>query len=132
MNQWLTLFRAAMVIGVLADWAVYLPGMFDPSGALVRLGFPPPGDDGRWVAFASWLAVLVSWFYLPGGLLPYRYPAGAWLAVLGRALVGTVVLAWTREYALLGWVQLGLFAVQLPLLVLARRARPRPEEGVGR
>jgi hypothetical protein len=127
------LFRYAVLAGVLIDWALYVPAVFDPVGALARLGMARPApDDLRWVAFASWLAVLVSWFYLPGGLLPYRYPAGAWLAVLGRALVGTVVLAWTREYALLGWVQLGLFAVQLPLLVLARRARPRPEEGVGR
>jgi hypothetical protein len=128
MNPYAAAFAVATVLGVLVDLAAYGPAVFDPSGALARFGLPAASpDDLRWVSFAAWLAVLVSWFYLPGGLAPYRFRAGAWLAVLGRGFAAGVVLGlWRNEYAALGWLQLGLFAVQLPLLVLTIRARPLP------
>src|SRR5262245_54688743 len=130
MNPFAVVFALAMVLGVLVDGATFGPAVFDPAGALARFGLPSGApDDLRWVSFASWLAVLVALFHLPGGLAVYRYPRAACVAVLGRGLCAFVVLvSWKNEYALLGWVQLAMFAVQLPLLVLAVRAWPVPEE----
>jgi hypothetical protein len=121
MTRFANLFRLAVGLGVLVDWALHVPAIFAPSGASAA------PDDLRWVAFASWLAVLVSWFYVPAAVAPYRYTFGAWVAVLGRAACAAVLLlVWRGELAVLGWVHLALFAVQLPLWLLALRERPRP------
>jgi len=121
-------FTAAVLAGVLIDLALHLPAVFQPAEALARLGQAPAASpDLRWVAFASWLAVLVAAFYLPGGLAPYRYRLGAWLAVWGRAACAAFFLLLYRDHTALGWLNLGLFVVLLPLLVVALRARPRPD-----
>src|SRR5262245_47314142 len=122
-------FTAVVLLGVLFDGAVHGPAIVHPAETLTHLRQPPvPDQDLRWVAFASWLAVLVAAFYLPGAIAPYRYRLGAWLAVWGRAAAALFFLLMYRgEVAALGWINLALFAVQLPLLLLARRNRPRPD-----
>ncbi len=129
MKRFLPMFRLSVVLGVLLDWGLYGPAIRMPAQTLAFFGQAPAAEeDLRWVAFASWLAVLVSWFYLPGALAPDRYPFGAWVAVLGRAACAAVLLLlWRGEYAALGWVHLVLFVVQLPLLLLVGSAQLRPD-----
>lgn len=117
-------FRTAAWLGILADWALVVPASFAPERVLETLGLRPTGDP-VWTAFAAWLVLLISLFYVPVAKDPLRYRQGAWLMVFAR-LVGAVwfLVVHPGAYTLLGIVEGVLFLIQLPLLLLALRGAP--------
>jgi hypothetical protein len=119
-------FARSLWLGVLIDWVLGIPAIFAPEWTL-RLLREQPAPSPTWVAFTSLLLVLLSFFYLPIASEPYRFPAIARLAVASRLLQAIFFLwLYPQTYAVRGFVNLGLFVVQTPLLLLTRRETPRP------
>lgn len=121
-------FSRSLWLGLLLDWAIGVPAIFAPETALRWFG-ETPAPSPIWVAFPSLLLVLLSLFYVPIALEPYRFPGVARLAVLVRLLQAVFFLwLYAGEYPLRGWANLGLFLVQAPLLYYTLRSIPRPGE----
>jgi len=116
-----------MWLGILIDWALGIPAIVDPNWTLHLLR-QPQSPNPQWVAFAAMLVIMLSFFYIPGAFDPYRYSVSAWLGVLARP-PGSLFFLWLYlgQYPIFGLVDLGLFLIQFPLLVLTMRAAPRPD-----
>ncbi len=126
MKKFAKWFSRSLWIGILIDWIVGIPAVFAPQWTLRILG-EEPGTSTIWVAFTSLLLVLLSFFYIPLALEPYRFPGIARLAVASR-LAQAAFFLWLYQghYAVRGLLNLGLFLAQTPLLFLTRRETPRP------
>ena len=120
-NTFATLFRWAVFIGILQDWVLGLPGIFAPSAVLGLLG--ESVSQPVWPAFASLLAVLLSLFYIPGALDPFRYRPIAILTVAARAagVVFFLVIWRGQAPALFGYIDLTFTILQGGLLWLTYR-----------
>jgi len=111
-----------MGLGILADWVLGIPAIFAPNLTLDLFGLRG-SPNPVWVAFSALLVVLLSLFYIPGAIAPYRYVASAWLGVLCRPPgVLFFLLLWRGQYTMFGLLDLLLFVVQGSLLILAMRA----------
>jgi hypothetical protein len=120
-----TWFGAAMWVGIIADWVLAIPGIFAPNATLALARQPLALETPVWPAFASLLLFLLSLFYIPGAIDPYRYKATAILSVLARPPgVLFFLWLWPNRYPAFGYLDLVLFCVQAPLLYLALRHEP--------
>ena len=118
-------FGAAMWLGIIADWVLGIPGIFWPNATLALAGQPLALETPIWPAFASLLLFLISLFYIPGAIDPYRYRATAILSVLARPPgVLFFLLLWPNHYPAFGYLDLAMFLIQAPLLYLALRHEP--------
>lgn len=119
-------FGLAVWLGIVADWIPAVPSIVAPGWSLAALG-QRPTTSATWLAFSGLLTVLLSLFFVPAALAPYRYPASAWLAVTARPLEAIFFLAiWRGLYTAFGLVDLALFVLQLPLLLLTMAQTPAP------
>jgi hypothetical protein len=125
-NSYAVAFRWVVVLGILANLFFALPGIFIPNAVLAWVGIEPALDP-VWPAFACLLLLLLSLFYIPGAVDPFRYRAAAWLSVLAR-FAGVVFFfcLWTG-YPLFGTIDLVFGVVEGILLFLALRAGPDPD-----
>ncbi len=121
-------FRRAVWLGILADWALGIPTIFAPEWVLATLGFRPTGDP-VWTSFSALLVVLLSLFYIPGAQQPHRYKLNAWFAVFARppGVLYFLVLN-PGFYPAFGILDGVLFLIQFPLLLLAMKEAPTPDE----
>src|SRR5579859_4300863 len=111
-------FRVAIVLGIVVDWIPGLPSIVAPGWSLSALG-QRPTTSATWLAFSGLLTVLLSLFFIPAAIAPYRYPASAWLAVTARPIEAIFfLLIWRGLYTAFGLVDLLLFLLQAPLLLL--------------
>lgn len=118
-------FGLAIWLGIVADWIPGLPSIVAPGWSLAALG-QRPTTSPTWLAFSGLLTVLLSLFFIPAAIAPYRYPASAWLAVTARPLEAIfLLLIWRGLYTAFGLVDLVLFLLQAPLLLLTM-AQPAP------
>jgi hypothetical protein len=126
MKKSATWFSRSLWLGILIDWLLGIPAIFAPEWTL-RLLREQPASSPAWVAFTSMLLVLLSFFYLPIAAEPYRFPGAARLAVAAR-LAPALLFLWLKpwQYAVRGFLNLVLFVVQAPLLLLTEREAPRP------
>ena len=124
MNTSAKTFGLALWAGILLEWSLGLPTIFNPNIVAETLGLRLPSDP-VWASFAALLVVLVSLFFIPAARDPYRYGAISWLAVIVNLPVAFFFLwLWRGEYPLFGYLALALFVVQLPLLIKAMREAP--------
>jgi hypothetical protein len=116
----------AVFLGIVANCVLSVPGIFYPNVVLSAFGMTNVwGQPVVWTAAASMLLTLLSIFYIPAALNPYRYTATAWTALLSRASGATFfLLYWPHEYPLIGYLDLTFLIVETPLLILALRNRP--------
>jgi hypothetical protein len=124
MNAHARWFGRAMWLGIVADWVLAVPTIFAPEAVLRTLGLRPTGDP-VWTAFAALLVFLLSLFYIPAAVNPYRYRFNAWMAVFSRP-PGVLFFLFLNAgyYPTFGLVDGSLFIIQFPLLLLAMRHRP--------
>ena len=117
-------FGWAVFLGILQDWAVGLPGIFVPN-AVLKVAKADRAAQPVWPAFASLLLVLLSLFYIPGALDPYRFRPNAILAVAARAAGVVFFLGiWRgRTPAWFGYLDLTFTALQGSLLWLTLKRR---------
>jgi hypothetical protein len=110
---------------VLVDWLRAVPAIFAPAWVLSVTGLKAT-DNSLWVAFSALLLFLLSLFYVPGAMDPYRCLISAKLAVPARLLLGVFFLGlYPGQYPPLGLIDLVLFLIQLPLLIVVLRT-PAP------
>lgn len=125
MNQPRVWFGRAMWLGILVNLALAAPGIFLPNTVLATADQPLALETPVWPAFASLLLALLSLFYIPGAIDPYRHRATAILSVLARlAGVAFFLLLWPGTYPGFGYLDLFMFLLQAPLLYLTLRRRP--------
>jgi hypothetical protein len=127
-------FSRALWVGIVANVALALPCLVDPEYSL-KLMSMPVAQPLLWPRFAGQLVILLSLFYIPAAIDPYRYRANAWLAVASR-LAGVIFFGCVtlysedRQYWLFGAFDLVFLIPQAVLLTMMSRAeassgRPR-------
>lgn len=118
-------FGAAVWLGIIVNWLLSIPGIFCPNATLALARQPLALETPVWPAFASLLLSLLSMFYIPGALDPYKYRATAIMSVLTR-MAGVVFffLIWPNHYPAFGFLDLVMLLIQAPLLYLALRHEP--------
>jgi hypothetical protein len=122
MNRYAVWFGRLVWIGIVANFAMALPGLFLPEQLLAFFSFPPPSPP-LWPSFASLLLILLSLFYMPGAIDPYHYRANAYLAVISRLAGVLFFFAAPSPYCLFGLYDL-IFAIpQGILLILAVKTK---------
>jgi hypothetical protein len=126
-NRWSQWFRWAMWLGILQDVVLGIPAVFWPTEVLSLLGQKVPAEP-IWVSFAAVTLLVLATMYVPVAINPYRNPVMSWLAVLARP-PGIVFFFWLypHVYPLFGWIDTGLTALQLPLLLLTLYAPRQPD-----
>jgi hypothetical protein len=126
MNRYAVWFRGVVVLGILANLFFALPGIFIPN-AVLALARIEPTHDPVWPAFASLLLLLLSLFYIPGAVDPFRYSPIAWLSVVARFAGVVFFFCLWRGYPLFGLIDLVFGVVEGVLLFVALRRGPDPE-----
>jgi hypothetical protein len=115
-----------VVLGILVNLFFALPGILYPNAVLAFAGVEPVYQP-VWPAFACSLLLLLSLFYIPGAINPFRYTSIAVLSVLAR-FSGVVFFFFIWPgFPLFGSIDLVFGIVQLVLLILALRRGPDPE-----
>lgn len=110
-------------LGIAANLALAVPTLIAPTRMMAFAGVPP-ATPLLWVRFSALLLILLSLFYMPAAVAPYRYPAVAWIAVASRA-AGVVFFGPQATYRMLGLFDLVFLVPEAMLLTVAMR-RPLP------
>ncbi|WP_416140039.1 hypothetical protein ACM26W_06600 [Halomonas sp. HK25] len=114
-------FRAMVLLGVVANLLFALPAVFAPNLVITLVGGNPVTEP-VWPAFAAWLLILLSLFYLPAAFDPFHYRAIAMLTVLAR-FAGVVFFTLLHpQFPLFALIDLFFGVTQGVLLLLLRRA----------
>jgi hypothetical protein len=118
-------FQVLMWLGIVANWSLAIPGTFAPNAVLGLLHQPLANETPVWAASSSMLLALLSIFYIPAALDPYKYKANAWISMFSR-LSGTTFFLWLwpNLYPFVGYLDLTFLVLQLPFLLLALRHGP--------
>ncbi|WP_017715966.1 hypothetical protein [Kamptonema formosum] len=133
MNLYARWFSRVVWAGILANFLLFvIPCCFFPEKLLSFLHMRIP-DPIIWVRLAGMLLFIISVFYIPAAIDPYRYRATAWMSVLpSRALgagffLGAVfVFGQDKGFLTAGFTDLFFGVVQAILLAQAMR----PENSV--
>ncbi len=123
MNSYAYWFRRFVVLGILVNLFFAIPGSFIPNAVMGIVGVPPTLDP-IWPAFASWLLLLLSLFYIPAASDPFKYRTIAWLAVFARVAGVIFFFGIWQMYPLFGFIDLFFAAAQGITLILALREGP--------
>ena len=127
-NKFAKLFKITVLLGVLMNLVVGIPGVLVPELVLGFVGLPTETTE-FWARLTCWLLILLSLMYVPAALQPFRSPPHSWLTVASRwggvFFVTTLTLAmaldWRYLYFALGDL---IFAIpELIFLALAFRSR---------
>jgi len=127
MNIYVTWFRRVVWFGILANVSFSLAAFLKPTDLLEILGLGSV-DSTVWLFNYSVLLVMLSCFYIPAALDPFRYLANSWLLVAARLIpattffVGVRIAYMTKGFLTLGIADSTIGIVELILLILALRA----------
>jgi hypothetical protein len=118
MNKFAVWFGRLVWLGIAANFALAIPGLFLPERLLAFFSFPPASPP-LWPSFASLLLILLSLFYMPGAINPFHYRANAYLAVISRLAGVLFFFPAPSPYFLFGLYDLTFAIPQAILLILA-------------
>jgi len=128
-----TLFKIVVFLGIAANLAFSAWVMFfDPHRLLEQLNLGSQDRGLLWLYNYSVLLAVLSLFYIPAALDPFRYRANAWLLVMGRLVPAfTFVLGVLTGYMPRGFMMLFLAdgtigVIELVLLLAIFRRGPAP------
>ena len=76
-------FGRVVWLGILANFALAVPALFVPDRVIEMAGLPQ-AMPLMWPRFSAWLLILLSLFYMPGAIDPYKYRVTAWLSIVSR------------------------------------------------
>ena len=126
MNTYSVWFGRVVILGILVNLFFALPGIFAPVAVVNWVGIGPIYQP-LWPAFASLLLLLLSLFYIPGAIDPFRYRPIACLSVISRFAGVIFFFVLWRMYPLFGAIDLVFGLVQAILLWLALRRGPNDD-----
>ena len=122
-------FGRVVWLGILANFALAIPALFVPE-RVIEMANLPPAMPLLWPRFAAWLLILLSLFYMPGAMDPYKYRVTAWLSIVSR-LAGVFFFWVTQppEYRLFGTFDFVFLVPEAILLPIALKAVRAMQEG---
>jgi hypothetical protein len=122
-------FKRVVWLGILANFALAIPALFVPE-RVIEMANLPPAMPLLWPRFAAWLLILLSLFYMPGAIDPYKYRVTAWLSIVSR-LAGVFFFWVTQppEYRLFGTFDFVFLVPEAILLPIALKAVRAMQEG---
>lgn len=120
MNSYALWFKRVVLTGVVINLLMAMPAIFAPNAVLEWVG-GDPAIFPIWPAFAGLLLLLLSLFYIPPALAPFRYRTAACLTVLARWAGVWFFLGLQDDYHLFGYLDLAFALPESVLLVLAYR-----------
>ena len=82
-RHYLAWFRGVMWLGIICNIVVAVISIA-ATGAVLQLLHLPIAEPLVWPRFAAFLLILLSLFYIPAGLDPFRHRYSAILAVISR------------------------------------------------
>ena len=121
MNTYANWFKRIVLLGVVVNLGLAIPTMIVPE-TMLSLFSLPLAVPVIWVQFSANLLILLSLFYIPAALDPFRYQASAWLAVFSRVAGVVFFLTQAKIYLLFGLLDLSFAIPEGLLLILAYRA----------
>ena len=126
MNKYATWFGRVVWLGILANFSFAVLAFLKPNDLLAFLQLGSV-ESTVWLFNYSVLLVMLSCFYIPAALDPFRYLVSAWLLVAARLIpattffVGVYVSYMAKGFLTLGIVDSTVGVIELVLLVLALR-----------
>lgn len=125
MKSYALWWRWVVLLDILQDWIVAIPGVFVPNAVLTAVA--EPAAQPVWPAFACLLLFLLSLFYIAPAFDPFKYRPAAILTVAARAagVVFFLVIWRGQTPAWFGYLDLTFTVLQGALLWLTlREAQP--------
>jgi hypothetical protein len=122
-------FGRVVWLGILANFALAIPALFVPERVIAMANLPE-AMPLLWPRFSAWLLILLSLFYMPGAIDPYKYRVTAWLSIVSR-LAGVFFFWVTQppEYRLFGTFDFVFLVPEAILLPIALKAARSMQEG---
>lgn len=121
MNTYANWFKRIVLLGVVVNLVLAIPTLVVPEVMLALFNLPL-AVPLIWVQFSANLLILLSLFYIPAALDPFRHQASAWLAVAARVAGVIFFLTQAKIYLLFGLLDLCFAIPEGLLLILAYRA----------
>ncbi|MDZ8034414.1 MULTISPECIES: hypothetical protein [unclassified Nostoc] len=129
MNNYAKWFSRVTWVGIIVNMLFVIPSCFFPELMLTFLQMHIP-EPIIWVRAAGMLLFIISAFYIPGALDPYRYQATAWISIFPSRAFGSTfficaVLFFGQDKGFLSIAFVDLFfgLAELILLTLAMRSK---------
>ncbi|MBE8968498.1 MAG: hypothetical protein RMY64_35745 [Nostoc sp. DedQUE08] len=129
MNNYAKWFSRVTWVGIIVNMLFVIPSCFFPELMLTFLKMHIP-EPIIWVRAAGMLLFIISAFYIPGALDPYRYQATAWISIFPSRAFGSTfficaVLFFGQDKGFLSIAFVDLFfgLAELVLLTLAMRSK---------
>jgi hypothetical protein len=129
MNNYAKWFSRVTWLGIIVNMLFVIPSCFFPELMLTFLQMHIP-EPIIWVRAAGMLLFIISAFYIPGALDPYRYQATAWISIFPSRAFGSTfficaVLFFGQDKGFLSIAFVDLFfgLAELILLTLAMRSK---------
>ncbi|MDM9584534.1 MULTISPECIES: hypothetical protein [unclassified Nostoc] len=129
MNNYAKWFSRVTWVGIIVNMLFVIPSCFFPELMLTFLKMHIP-EPIIWVRAAGMLLFIISAFYIPGALDPYRYQATAWISIFPSRAFGSTfficaVLFFGQDKGFLSIAFVDLFfgLAELILLTLAMRSK---------
>ncbi|MCC5615549.1 hypothetical protein LC605_10800 [Nostoc sp. CHAB 5836] len=88
MNTYAKWFSRVTWLGIIANMFFVIPSCFFPELMLTLLHMHIPMPI-IWVRTAGMLLFIISAFYIPGAIDPYRYQATAWISIFPSRAFGS-------------------------------------------
>ena len=131
MNLYAVWFRRIVYLGVLANLTLAVPALFVPDQILGQFRLPATAD-AMWPRFAALLLILLSLFYIPAAIDPFRYRMAAWLTVWSRVAGVIFFFFFFPVYFAFGLLDLVFAIPEGILLLLAYQSESEISAGVTR
>jgi hypothetical protein len=109
-----------MWLGIIGNVALAAPTLLRPVQVLSTFDLPVPSEI-MWTRFAALLLILLSLFYVPAAIDPFRYRIIAILAVASRLAGVLFFFLIHATYWLFGAFDLAFFLPEALLLMRMRR-----------
>ncbi|MDZ8094334.1 MAG: hypothetical protein RMZ42_20745 [Nostoc sp. DedQUE05] len=129
MNNYAKWFSRVTWVGIIVNMLFVIPSCFFPELMLTFLQMHIP-EPIIWVRAAGMLLFIISAFYIPGALDPYRYQATAWISIFpSRAFGSTFFICAVfffgqdKGFLSIAFVDLFFGLAELILLTLAMRSK---------
>jgi hypothetical protein len=123
-------FQAVVWVGIIANWSFVAWALANPRQLLSRLELGPV-ESTIWLFNYSVLLAILSCFYIPAAMDPFRYRVNAWLLITARIIpASTFFIGVAKGFMPSGFMKLGFadatigVAALILLRILLAREQP--------
>jgi len=116
-------FQIVVWVGIIANWSFVVWAIANPRQLLDRLALGPV-ESTIWLFNYSVLLAILSCFYIPAAMDPFRYRVNAWLLITARIIpASTFFVGVVTGFMPAGFLKLGVAdaTIGVTALVLLRK-----------